>query len=88
MLHIYFRFHEIPVSVYLVMVYFIVFGQFKGNYSCITEASLGKLDVHQSIIMIHIYFQFHEILFSGNQVMAPDGLTKRRMDGHGRLRRG
>ena len=45
--------------------------------------SRTKLDVHHIIIVIHIYYKFHEIPFSGYVVMAPDGRTVGRMDGHG-----
>ena len=50
-----------------------ILNQIKGYNSCITVASLTKLDMHQRVIMIYIYFIFHEILFTGCLVMAPDG---------------
>ena len=51
-----FKVHEIPVSGYLVMAYFTDFKSSKGNNSCITEASLVKLDVRQRVITIQILF--------------------------------
>ena len=52
------------------MAYFMGFNQFKGYSSCINEASMMRLDMHQQIIHIYIYFKFHENLFSGYLFMS------------------
>ena len=55
-------FDKIPVSGYLGMAYFIDLNQFKGNNSCITEASRVKLNMYQCLIAIHIYFSSYLVI--------------------------
>ena len=52
------------------MVNFIELNQFKGYNSCITEASLMKIDLHQHITVIYVYFKFYKNLFGSYLVMA------------------
>ena len=39
--------------------------QAKGSKSCITDAALGKLSEHGSVMRIHDCFKFQEIPFTG-----------------------
>ena len=43
---------------YLDMPQFVILNKFKGNNSCITNAILTKLDVHQHIKVTYISFMF------------------------------
>ena len=56
LIHIQFKFHDVLVIGYLVMVNFMDCYQFKGYNSYITEASLVKLTVHQRLVVIYIYY--------------------------------
>ena len=44
--------------------------QFKGYNSCITNASLTKLDVHQCLIVMYICSKFHIFRLRGYLVIA------------------
>ena len=55
----------------------LILSQFKGKNSCINEASLAKLVMHQCVIATQIRLKFHEILFSDFLVMASDGRMDR-----------
>ena len=56
MMHVQLKFHEVMIITYFVMAYFIDLNQFKGNNSCINEASQMKIYVHSCVIMIYIQF--------------------------------
>ena len=58
-------------SVTYLWLILVILNQFKGDYSCISEASLTKLYMHHSI-MIYTSCKFHEMLFIGYLVMALD----------------
>lgn len=58
-------------SVTYLWLILVILNQFKGDYSCISEASLTKLYMQHSI-MIYTSCKFHEMLFIGYLVMALD----------------
>ena len=64
MIHIKFKFHEVPIVGYLVTANFMDFKSIQGDNSCNMVASPSKIDVRQRLIVINLYFKFHRILFT------------------------
>ena len=89
MIHICYKFQEIPFSSFLIMA------QDRQNQSVIGQelkdyqGRLSHPDPTSCVIVIHIFYKFHEIPFSGFLVMLwtdrgqTEGWTERGMDRQG-----
>ena len=69
-IHICFKFSQMQVSSYLVMLILLISSQLKGNNSCITVGNLATLYMHQGLIAIHTYFKFYEFPVRSYLVIA------------------